>query len=212
MNPQPPDSSAESSPAIPQPPSNSATHATVVVADEKPLSLLTTAGILHHAGMRCICARTADAVMRACGMPRPPSAETLLSDVEEIAGEVARAIEPVRVDQPNPGMHAANPSAKHGNVELIVWDVGNNVHLVLNTLKKIREQFPELPAILLAESKWAGLEKKTEKLTAATRCLFKPIDPSALIAVSEPLLWMPALQSTHRLRGTRPSRPGWVTL
>jgi hypothetical protein len=83
---------------------------------------------------------------------------------------------------------------------------------VLITLAQIRERLPELPAILLAESKWAGLEKKTEKLDAATRCLFKPIDPSALVAVSEPLLWMPALQSAHRQRGSRPSRPGWVSL
>ncbi|WP_144059491.1 hypothetical protein [Rhodopirellula sallentina] len=191
----------------------STTNATVVVADEKPLSLLTTAGVLHHAGMRCMCARTADAVIRACGLPRPPSAETLLSEVEEIAGEVAQAIEPRRIDQPVTGVTAANPtSARSGNVELIVWDVGNDPMKVLAMLVTIRETYPDLPAVLLAEPKWAGLEKKTEQLSAATRCLFKPIDPSALVSVCEPLLWMPALQSAHRQRGSRPSRPGWVTL
>ncbi|MFG0287860.1 MAG: hypothetical protein ACF8CQ_06795 [Rhodopirellula sp. JB044] len=190
-----------------------ATNATVVVADEKPLSLLTTAGVLHHAGMRCMCARTADAVMRACGLPRPPSAETLLSEVEEIAGEVAQAVEPTRIDQPSPGVTAANTAkARSGNVELIVWDVGNDPMKALSTLATIRAFYPDLPAVLLAEPKWAGLEKKTEQLAAATRCLFKPIDPSALVSVCEPLLWMPALQSAHRLRGSRPSRPGWVTL
>ncbi|EMI41062.1 hypothetical protein [Rhodopirellula sp. SWK7] len=199
--------------ANPQPNTVTSSSATVVVADEKPLSLLTTAGILHHAGMRCMCARTADAVMRACGMPRPPSADTLLTEVEEIASEVAEAVEPLRVDKPTPGVIAANNAAiKPGNVDLLVWDVGGNPMLALQTLEQIRDRYPELPAVLLAESKWAGLEKKTEQLSAATRCLFKPIDPSALIAVCEPLLWMPALQSVHRLRGSRPNRPGWVTL
>lgn len=185
---------------------------TVVLADAKPLALLATAGVLHHAGMRCMCARTADAVMRACGMPRPPSAEALLSDVDELAGEVARAVDPVRVDQPTAGVRAANPVPQPECVDLIVWDVGEDANLVLQSLAQIRERLPDLPAVLLAEPKWTGLEKKTESLRAATRCLFKPIDPASLVAVCEPLLWMPALQSIHRRRGSRPSRPGWVTL
>ncbi len=191
---------------------------TVVVADGKPLSLLATAGVLHHAGMRCLCARTADAVMRACGLPLPPGDETLLAEVHDLVNQVAnavhtdRSVEPLRVDEPNTGASAMNRSTRLGSVDLIVWDVGDEVTEVLITLAQIRERLPELPAILLAESKWAGLEKKTEKIDAATRCLFKPIDPSALVAVSEPLLWMPALQSAHRQRGSRPSHPGWVSL
>ena len=194
------------------------TSPTVVVADAKPLSLLATAGVLHNAGMRCVCARTADAVMRACGLSLPPSAETLLADVHDLADQVAdsvrtdRSAESLRVDEPNTTTSAINRSMRLGSIDLIVWDVGDDVTQVLITLAQIRERLPELPAILLAESKWAGLEKKTEKLDAATRCLFKPIDPSALVAVSEPLLWMPALQSAHRQRGSRPSRPGWVSL
>jgi len=222
------------------------TGSTVLVADSKPLSLLATAGVLHHAGMKCVCARTTEAVMRACGIPRPPSAESLLTDVGEIAGQVARAARPVsldesssnesyshqlsshepprdespsddwRVDEARPGLSAANTpgdfGVKSGNVDLIVWEVGDDVPAVLQTLAEIRERFPDLPAVLIATAKWAGLEKKTESLHAPTRCLFRPIDPESLVAVCEPLLWMPALQSMHRRRGTCPNRPGWVTL
>jgi len=69
-----------------------------------------------------------------------------------------------------------------------------------------------LPAIMIADTKWAGLEKKTETLSAMTRCLFKPIDPGSLIAVAEQLLTLPPIIASHRRRGTRPGRPGWVSL
>lgn len=169
---------------------------TVLVADAKPLSLMATAGVLHHAGMRCICARTAQAVLQACGISPTTSSEAL------------------RVDEAATGLPTdsnAKP-VRPGAIDLIVWDVGDDVTAVLQTLTEIRERFPDLPAVLIASSKWAGLEKKTEDLHAPTRCLFQPIDPASLVAVCEPLLWMPALQSMHRQRGSRPNRPGWVTL
>jgi hypothetical protein len=73
-------------------------------------------------------------------------------------------------------------------------------------------RYRDLPAVLIADTRWAGLEKKTEILAAATRCLFKPIDPEALVAVVDQILWMPALVAGHRRRGTRPTRPGWIEL
>jgi len=221
-------------------------NATVVVADTKPLSLLATAGVLHHGGMRCICARTADAVLKACGVlpsqtpamsgrsatpERPATAEAnihqLTNELIELVDHAARG--ELRVDEGDRGLPpttspsnhptggSASPTANRApaetrNVDLIVWDVGDDAPGVLDALALIRQTHPDLPAILLAENQWAGLQKKTESLAASTRCLFKPIDPSALLAVAEPLLWMPALQSVHRNRGSRPSRPGWVTL
>lgn len=233
-------------------------NATVVVADSKPLSLLATAGVLHHAGMRCVCARTIEAVLKACEIdvpaklrePIPPGIaqpSTQDSDAQEknvatMTNELIKLVEDasqsagIRADQGAPGMpetaypahssasQAATNSARTrdpsgtdsqagtGKVDLVIWDVGDEAPEILEALALIRETHPDLPAILLADSQWAGLEKKVESLAASTRCLFKPIDPAALVSVAEPLLWMPALQSVHRNRGSRPSRPGWVTL
>lgn len=204
--------SSDPGPASAVPGAEGQRSGTVVVADAKPLSLLATAGVLHHAGMRCVCARTSEAVLRACGMPLPRSAEALLADVDELAGEVSRAVEPLRVDDPRIGVRGGHAATKSSGVDLIVWDVGDEVATVLQTLAEIRTRFPEVPAVLLADPRWAGLEKRAESLAAPTRCLFKPIDPASLVSVCEPLLWMPALQSIHRQRGSRPNRPGWVTL
>lgn len=219
-------------------------NATVLVADAKPLSLLATAGVLHHAGMRCLCARTFEAVYKACEIDVPPARSAVDSGVRSPAdgnaseNDVARATDALidlveqasrgdrlRADQGGSGLpatsHTANSShsssadrsaAESGKVDLIVWDVGDEAPEVLDAVARIRQTYPDMPVILLAEVQWAGLEKKAEALAASTRCLFKPIDPSALVSVAEPLLWMPALQSVHRNRGSRPSRPGWVTL
>lgn len=198
------------------------TNATVIVADSKPLSLLATAGVLHHDGMRCVCARTIDAVITACGIqpstsesdddPSNADAQRLADDLIGLVDDAAKAA--VRVDDGESGVPEKKvaPAALKSSIDLLVWDVGNEVVDVLNALEKIRETLPDLPAILLAESRWAGLEKKTEAMSAPTRCLFKPVDPAALLSVAEPLLWMPALQAAHRQRGSRPNRPGWVTL
>ena len=101
-----------------------------------------------------------------------------------------------------------------GHQDLIVWDVADDAALVLETLAHLRRMqgYQSLPAILLAESRWAGLEQKTESLSAATRCLFKPIDPHAMLAVAEQILWLPVLMDAHRRHGSSPSRSGWVTL
>lgn len=184
-------------------------QATVLVADAKPLSLLATAGVLHHAGMQCICARDADAVRKALASPSSlpdPTQSSVKSPIEQPAEAQPRFDEAQEPIQP------AAPSTT--TIDLLIWDVGDDAASTLETVEAIRGQSPyhELPVIYLADSKWAGLEKRVEKETVATRCLFQPIDPGSLVAVAEQLLWMPSLQSAHRVRGSRPSRPGWVTL
>jgi DNA-binding NtrC family response regulator len=101
-----------------------------------------------------------------------------------------------------------------GLIDLVICDVGNDAPGALEMLVALRsrEDQAELPAILIADQAWVGLEKKTEMLPAVTRCLFKPIDPGSLSAIAEQLLIMPHLVAGHRRRGTRPGRPGWVSL
>ncbi len=101
-----------------------------------------------------------------------------------------------------------------GTQDLVVWDVGDDAMAALEALSELRTQpeHQQIPAVFLAESRWAGLEKKTESLSQSTCVLFKPVDPQALGAVTQKMLWMPQLEASHRRRGTRPSRPGWVTL
>lgn len=101
-----------------------------------------------------------------------------------------------------------------GVQDLLVCDVGDDAAAALATLEEMRSTsgYEDLPAVLIADAKWAGLEKKTEAMKQATRCLFKPIDPNSLIAVVDQVLWMPSLVSAHRRRGSSPNRPGWVSL
>ncbi|MEM9645609.1 MAG: hypothetical protein AAF989_11510 [Planctomycetota bacterium] len=104
-------------------------------------------------------------------------------------------------------------SLSMGPQDLFVWDVGDDAVCALEGIQQVRDVkgYESVPAVFLADAKWAGLEKKVESMPA-TRCLFKPIDPPALIAVTEQLLWMPGLVDAHRNRGSRPTRPGWVGL
>ncbi len=101
-----------------------------------------------------------------------------------------------------------------GPQDLLVCDVANDASAALETIDAMRSVagHEQLPAVLLAESCWAGLEKKAEAKKQATRCLFKPIDPNSLIAVVNQLLWMPSLVEVHRRRGSSPNRPGWIKL
>jgi len=101
-----------------------------------------------------------------------------------------------------------------GRQDAVVCDVGSDASAALETIADMRSAagYSDLPAVLIAESRWAGLEKKAESMRAATRCLFKPIDPNSLLAVVDQILWLPTLVSSHRRRGTKPNRAGWVTL
>ena len=109
---------------------------------------------------------------------------------------------------------AAVQALEMGPQDLLVCDVGGDAAAALEVLEQMRSTagYEALPAVMIAESKWAGLEKKTEGMKQATRCLFKPIDPNSLIAVVDQILWMPSLVAAHRRRGSSPNRPGWVTL
>jgi len=99
-------------------------------------------------------------------------------------------------------------------IDIVVCDVGDDAPAMLDLLADLRTKVgeTELPAVLIADQRWVGLEKKIESLGGTTRCLFKPIDPGSLLAVVEQLLWMPQVVAAHRRRGTRPGRPGWVSL
>ncbi|KAA1259928.1 Response regulator receiver domain protein [Rubripirellula obstinata] len=109
---------------------------------------------------------------------------------------------------------SAMKTLEMGRQDLLVCDVGDDAAAALETIEKMRSvpSYEQLPAVMLADARWAGLEKKAEASYQPTRCLFKPIDPNSLIAVVDQVLWMPSLVSSHRRRGSRPSRPGWVSL
>jgi CheY-like chemotaxis protein len=109
---------------------------------------------------------------------------------------------------------AALQAVSQDVLDAIVCDVGDDAPAALELLSTIRQhpQVGELPAVLISDQRWIGLQEKTEALSAATRCLFKPIDAGSLLAVVEQLLWMPQVVASHRRRGTRPGRPGWVSL
>lgn len=109
---------------------------------------------------------------------------------------------------------AAIEALQMGTQDLLVCDVAEDAAAALETLNEMRsiDGYRELPAVLIAESRWAGLEKQAESMQSATRCLFKPIDPNSLIAVVDQVLWMPSLITAHRKKGTSPKRSGWVTL
>ncbi|QDT12871.1 response regulator [Planctomycetes bacterium K23_9] len=109
---------------------------------------------------------------------------------------------------------AAIDAFSMGHQDLVLWDVGDDAADALSHLEMMRQKtgYEDLPAVLVAESQWAGLEKKAEAMAAPTRCLFKPIDPNSLIAVVHQVLFMPSLVKAHRKRGSRPSQSGWVSL
>jgi DNA-binding NtrC family response regulator len=109
---------------------------------------------------------------------------------------------------------AAREAMRGQKIETVVCDVADDAPAMLELLAELRTLAgeAELPAVLIADQRWVGLEKKVESLDGTTRCLFKPIDPGSLLAVVEQLLWMPQIVSGHRKRGTRPGRPGWVSL
>jgi CheY-like chemotaxis protein len=98
-------------------------------------------------------------------------------------------------------------------IDAIVIDVGDDAEDALTFIATARATVKndDLPVIMLADTIWAGLEKRCEAMSGV-RCLFKPIDPNVLGDVVDRSLWMPQLSAAHRRRGTRPARPGWVEL
>ncbi|WP_162006714.1 response regulator [Roseimaritima sediminicola] len=108
---------------------------------------------------------------------------------------------------------AALKAIESQSQDLVVCDVGDDPEAALKLIDDIHGQAAgkDLPSVLIAEARWAGLEQKAQGRTAV-HCLFKPIDPASLRAVVEQALWMPHLIGTHRRRGSRPSHNGWLTL
>lgn len=96
--------------------------------------------------------------------------------------------------------------------DALVFDVGDDAAQAWEDLASMREIRSDLPAVLIADVTWAGLERRTEASTVATRCLFKPVDPGVLRDLVSAVLWNPMLESVSRVRGRRPVRRGWVTL
>jgi DNA-binding response OmpR family regulator len=98
--------------------------------------------------------------------------------------------------------------------DVLVIDVGDDATEALKFLELARKIVgcESIAAVLIAESRWAGLQQKTESLSIPTRCLFKPIDPHSLLAIVNQLLWMPTLIQAHRAKSGRNTKDGWVTL
>lgn len=113
---------------------------------------------------------------------------------------------------------AATKAIAQDPIDAIVVDVGDDAEAVLAWLARLRQsdETAGLPAVIVADACWAGLQQRCEGLSSgakgSVRCLFKPIDPNALLDIVHQSLWMPQLLSGHRRRGTRPTRPGWVGL
>ncbi len=97
--------------------------------------------------------------------------------------------------------------------DLLVYDADDDATAAIEVVAAIRQRPSDaaLPVVLIAGPQWAGMEQKTES-DSAVQCLFKPIDPSALLAVVNQSLWMPHMVASQRRRGDRPNRAGWLTL
>lgn len=108
---------------------------------------------------------------------------------------------------------AAEKAAVQDTLDAVVLDVAEDAEAALQLVGRLQAAVgsPELPVLLIADSCWAGLQQRCETMPAV-RCLFKPIDPNTLLDLLQHSLWMPPLVAHHRRRGTRPSRPGWVSL
>lgn len=112
------------------------------------------------------------------------------------------------------GSHeAAEKAVVQESFDAIVIDVGDDAEAALALIARVRQAngAADLPAVMVADGRWAGLQQRSEALGAA-RCLFKPIDPNVLLDIVHQSLWMPQLLSGHRRRGSRSQRPGWVEM
>lgn len=112
------------------------------------------------------------------------------------------------------GSHqAAEKAISQEPLDAVVIDVGDDAEAALQFIAHLRSASGTtgLPAVMIADSRWAGLQQRCEAMRSV-RCLFKPIDVNVLLDIVHQSLWMPQLVSGHRRRGTRPQRPGWVNL
>ena len=108
---------------------------------------------------------------------------------------------------------AALQVPQQSTLDAVVIDVADDAEAALQLVTDLRlaSGNADLPCFLIADVSWSGLEKRCESL-GWTRCVYKPIDPNVLRDLMDQALWMPQLESSHRRRGTRPTRPGWIQL
>jgi len=98
---------------------------------------------------------------------------------------------------------------KSGNVDLIVWEVGDDVPAVLQTSPKFAKGFPDLARrFTSATAKWGGAGKKNrESSTAPTRL---PVRRRSRVArarfVNRFIMDACVTVAMHRRRGTCPNR------
>lgn len=110
---------------------------------------------------------------------------------------------------------AAEKAVMTTAIDLIVWDVADDAAEAITEMQALRrehaEELADVPLIVLADSRWAGLETRLDMIAPA-RCLFKPIDPATLIDLVGQALWVPHVLRGHHLHRKEAERPGWITL
>lgn len=109
---------------------------------------------------------------------------------------------------------AAKKALQQSQIDLIVCDLGKEVEKALQDLLRIKQECPnslQTPVILLIEAALSSLLENAQ-VTESTYRLSKPFDPRSLMDLARQATWMPHLVSQHRLRGSRPTPNGWVTL
>ena len=110
---------------------------------------------------------------------------------------------------------AADKAIDMSPTDLVLWDVADDAAAALEAIKSLQsrraDDLSNVPFILLAESRWAGLETRLDQIAPA-RCLFKPLDPNALIDLVEQALWVPHIIRGHHLGQQKADQSGWVSL
>lgn len=110
---------------------------------------------------------------------------------------------------------AASKALDQSPIDLVLWDVADDAAAAIDEISALRQHHPaalaDVPIIVLAESRWAGLETRLDQISPA-RCLFKPLDPNTLIDLIQQSLWVPHVVRGHHLNASKPHRPGWIQL
>ena len=110
---------------------------------------------------------------------------------------------------------AATKAVQDSSIDLIIWDVADDAAATLDAIRQMRagmtDQLSDVPFVLLADVQWSGLETRLDGISPA-RCLFKPLDPNALIDIVEQTLWVPHIVRGHHFPKSSTDQNGWVSL
>lgn len=94
-------------------------------------------------------------------------------------------------------------------IDLIVWDVSDSAEAAIGQIGLLRQDHAEaladVPIFVIADSGCAGLELQIDAIAPA-RCLFKPLDPNALLDLADQSLWVPHVIRGHHLAKSKASR------